>query len=278
MSSTTRRVALIGLAGLCLLLSVAHQRAAALGKDSPVSGPLLAIMNPGQRLLSTVAVGIRDFVTPWRTRKLNAQEAARLRARAALTESLSARVAELEAENARLRTLMGAADNHPDALLGRVIGEGGGSWRRTLILNRGTRDGVRPRDTIITAQGVVGQVVQSLSPWSSVVLLITDPESEVSVLVQRTRAQAVVKGTGGPLLELAYLPKPTNIRKGDAIVTSGKGGVYPSGLLVGRVSRLSKDESGTSALAYITPAADLSGLEEALVLRKSRALEALPRP
>ncbi|HEY3282091.1 MAG TPA: rod shape-determining protein MreC [Armatimonadota bacterium] len=277
MAAPGRRVTLVGLCGLCLLLSVAHKQAAAVGRQSPVAAPLLAVMGPGQRLLSSLARGVKGVVLPFASRRASAAETASLRQRAGLVDGLEARLREVEAQNARLKELLGSPQEQGRPLLASVLGEGVGPWSRTLLVGRGGKDGVNPRDVVVTRQGVVGQVAKSQSPWSSVVLLLTDPESEISVLVQRTRAQGLARGTGGDTLSLLQVPKHLDVREGDSIVTTGKGGVFPAGLLVGRVTRLHRDESGTGYVASIAPAVDLGRLEEVLVLRSLHPGEASPR-
>jgi rod shape-determining protein MreC len=159
----------------------------------------------------------------------------------------------LKRENARLRTWQEAAqrlavrDRALQALLdfkpdpqsryvsARVVGDSGGAFVRSMLLNAGKRDGVAKGQAVVTGDGLVGRIV-SAGQWSSRVLLITDINSRVPVIVESARDRAILAGDNTNLPKLAFLPGNTVLKPGDRVVTSGDGGVFPPGLPVGRVA------------------------------------------
>src|SRR5574337_611278 len=121
---------------------------------------------------------------------------------------------------------------------------------------------------VVTPEGLVGRVVD-VTPLASRVQLITDPESAVGVLVQRSRAIGVAAGSQGGAIQIKYLPLTADVADGDRIITSGMGGVFPKGLPVGRVARSSRPANGALfQLIEAQPYADFSRLEEVMVLTR----------
>jgi rod shape-determining protein MreC len=121
----------------------------------------------------------------------------------------------------------------------------------------------------------VGQVVE-VTPWNARVGLITDTESGVAALVQRTRANGIVKGglTGG--LELDFVSKKTPPIVGDVVITSGLGGVYPKGIVIGEVTGVSSGSSDLYPLVTLASRVDIDRIEEVLVLQAETTAAALP--
>jgi rod shape-determining protein MreC len=119
---------------------------------------------------------------------------------------------------------------------------------------------------VVVAEGVVGRVIKSASHESKV-LLATDGSSAIAGLVQRTRARGICRGQGNQL-SFDFAMHWEEIEEGDLIVTSGTGGVFPKGLTVGTVSRVSAGGFGLFKSVEVTPAVDFYRLEEVLVLLK----------
>jgi rod shape-determining protein MreC len=146
----------------------------------------------------------------------------------------------LEAENLALREL---AQMVPDAglrfITARVIGDTGGAFARSVLVNAGARDGVAKNQAAITSEGLAGRVTE-VGLRSARVLLITDINSRIPVLVGETRERAILGGdnTGQP--KLLYLMPNSEIRPGDRVITSGHGGVFPPDLPVGIVTQASE--------------------------------------
>ena len=155
------------------------------------------------------------------------------------------------------------------AVAARVIGRDATRWFSTVVVDRGRRDGISRNAPVVTADGVVGRVIEVM-PTASRVLLLADSRSAVGVLVQRSRDVGVVEGRGGPVMHMKYLSSATQVEQGDLIVTSGLGGVFPRGLVVGRIIKVLRETGALLQEAEVEPAARLDRLEETLIL--------LPRP
>ncbi len=167
----------------------------------------------------------------------------------------------------RLRQDYAFVHKSPTALLAAdVIGKRPDPKFDTLIISRGSRDGVRPNSVVVTRNGLVGRVFE-VNPNSSSVLMLTDQNSGVGARVQRasSRATGVCKGDNSPLLALVYLPGEASIKPGDTIVTSGLGGIFPAGILIGTVDAVKTDEGTVARTARVRPHVDFDRLEEVYV-------------
>lgn len=143
---------------------------------------------------------------------------------------------KLETENRTLRELLNFKAG-PDVsfIAARVVADPGGAFAHSLILNAGERDGVRKGQAAVTGDGLVGRI-SGTGQRSSRVLLITDLNSRIPIVIESTRTRAVMAGTNTGRPWLIHLPTGAVVAKGDRIVTSGHGGVFPSGLPIGVVS------------------------------------------
>jgi rod shape-determining protein MreC len=118
---------------------------------------------------------------------------------------------------------------------------------------------------VVSPGGVVGRVV-STSPNAARVLLLEDPSSGVDVLVQRSRARGIVEGSLNGGCQLKYVKHREDLRVGDLVATSGLDGIFPRGVAVGTISRLSREEGGLFQTAEVEPAVDFNKLEEVMVV------------
>ncbi len=118
---------------------------------------------------------------------------------------------------------------------------------------------------VIVPEGVVGQILKT-GPRHATVLLLTDYNSAIDAIVQRTRAKAIVEGRGENRCQLKYLLRSEDVVVGDLVVTSGLGGNFPKGLLVGEIRKVEQREHGIFQYAELVPSVDLTKLEEVLVI------------
>lgn len=238
--------------------------------DRRVLGPLgtaiLTVLAPVQTVMAAVMQSASDAWSRYLEIGRLRTENVRLRAE---VEDLS-RDAGVLREQAlaarRLERLLELRRTVPaQAVAARVISRDPSRWYSTLLIDRGTRDGIRRNDPVISADGVVGRVVEATAT-SSRVLLISDSRSAVGVLIQRSRDAGVVEGKGGGTVSLNYLSRAADVREGDVVVTSGLGGVFPKGLVIGTVTGILREEGALVQTAVVRPAAALDRLEELLVL------------
>lgn len=166
----------------------------------------------------------------------------------------------LQLENQELRVqLSHVPDAQPRFVTARVVADTGGSFYHSVLLNAGRRQFVRPGQPVISAGGLIGRTAE-VGERSARVLLLTDINSRIPVLVEQTGERAILAGNNATRPELVYLSPNSAISQGDRIVTSGHGGVFPPGLAVGIVAEVS--EAGIS----IGPMIDFARLSEAIVL------------
>jgi rod shape-determining protein MreC len=166
----------------------------------------------------------------------------------------------------RLRRLLSLKERIPTAMIsGEVIAYSPSALFRTIIINKGERDGVRKGMPVVTWEGVIGRVMR-ISSRSAVVLLLVDRNSEVDVVVQRTRTRGIVEGGGETHCFLLYVPRTEDIQVGDHIVTSGLEGIFPKGLSVGEVVKVVKKDYGLFQDVEVSPSAHFLRLEEVMVV------------
>jgi len=175
-----------------------------------------------------------------------------------------------ESENRRLKKLLDLRASHEfPSLVAQVVGEDAVGWYRTLFINRGSEDGVRPDMPVTMPEGVVGRVVNSSSDMSRI-LLLTDPNHSVDCRVARTRDRGILSGSLERGCILRYINLKSGIRLGDEVVTSGLDGIFPRGLPIGKVETVDKGPQGLFLEARIAPAVDFSEIEEVLVVLGQR--------
>ncbi len=149
----------------------------------------------------------------------------------------------------------------------QVYARGPSSWFNTVLINKGEKDGVTKDMAVATSEGVVGRVIE-VSSGMAKVLLITDSNSAVDVIVQPSRAQGILEGKIDEICILKYVQKSDEVQSGDKVITSGLGGIFPKGLVVGTVTKVDRKRPGIFQYVEVTPTVDLSKLEEVLVLRE----------
>lgn len=150
----------------------------------------------------------------------------------------------LESENARLRSLLNFAPETEAAFItGRIIGDSGGAFLRSVLVDVGAREGVRKGVAAVDNNGLVGRVAE-VGQRSARVLLITDLNSRIPVFVGENRERAILAGDNSDLARLVYLPPERSVGPGDLVITSGHGGAFPAGLPVGVVVATGADGAG----------------------------------
>jgi rod shape-determining protein MreC len=156
----------------------------------------------------------------------------------------------------------------------QVIGSSGSELSRSVYIDKGEGDGIKPDMAVITADGIVGKVLRVYGS-TSLVLLINDQTSGVGALLDKTRLQGILRGTPSGEVVLEKVMSDETVPAGEMVLTSGGDGIFPKGLLVGRVTRVAPS-SDLFLNIRVRPAADLSKLEEVLVVTKIDERQAEP--
>ena len=176
------------------------------------------------------------------------------------------RIKEMKLANERLRQLLQFREKNSPSMIGaEVIGQDPSSWFKSISIDKGERDGVKKGMAVVSPAGVIGQVLKT-APHYATVLLITDYNSAIDSIVQRTRAKAIVEGKGENRCRLKYLLRAEEAAVGDVVVTSGLGGNFPKGLMVGEIKKVDKKGHGVFQYAELVPSADMTQLEEVFVI------------
>ena len=250
--------------------------------QAPVSSQAVSlVLSPFQQATAWVANEIHyatsavwEVATLYEQNKMLRNEVEQLR-------GINLQANEALAENERLRKMIGyqQAARQFDLVAARVIGRESDTWSRMIVIDRGTMNGIANDMPVVTPQGLVGRVVEA-GLNSSKVQLILDPRSSVGTIVQRaqSRVTGIVQGDmDNPTMpQMVNIPKNADVVEGDVIVTSGFGGVYPKGIIVGLVSSLKNDDGGLLKIGVLEAAVDFQKLEDVLVITASR--EAPPEP
>jgi rod shape-determining protein MreC len=259
-----------------------------------IAGVSSALLN-GQADLVSDLVGV--VVTPVRNgmgRLANWTDSVR----GYLTEydELQARVAQLEEENAqlreqardgqsaseenqRLRLLLELREKHRDFVFesATVTAFSPSNWESTLTISKGSNFGIAVNDCVVTETGMLVGVVSEVGyNWATVATVI-DSSIEIGGVVSRTDSAGIVEGDfalmGQGKVKLSYLPQSTELIAGDEVLTSGKGGVYPAGLVVGHVEDIRMDESGLTRYAEVLPEVDFAQLIQVFVITDFEIVE-----
>jgi rod shape-determining protein MreC len=177
---------------------------------------------------------------------------------------------EFELENIRLRKEVGApVRGQFVTVFATVIGKSVNTWQATVILDRGSQNGIKRQMAVATADGLVGQVM-STTANSCLVQLIMDQKSAVGVRLENSRATGIIEGEGQNELNLNYLSKEVKTAKGEIVISSGLGGLYPAGLVVGTVSKVGQRTDGLFQNVSVSPAVDFWTLEEVFIITGTR--------
>jgi rod shape-determining protein MreC len=185
------------------------------------------------------------------------------------------RTQQLEAENERLRKLLGVKERQQArGQVARILYAARDPYTRRIVIDKGQQDHVVPGLPVIDDAGVVGQVTR-VFPFVSEVTLITDKEQAVPVQIVRTGQRSVVFGLGNGQLELRFLPANADVQNGDVLVTSGLDGIFLPGFPVARVVHVQRDTSYSFARIFCMPLAGVENFSEVVVLEQ-RPPVALP--
>lgn len=195
---------------------------------------------------------------------LSALQKENARLRAAL---ISSQKYKDEAE--RLQKLLDIKDQyHTEGVCAHVVGSSNSAYNQTIIIGAGTNKDIHAGQTVLGINGVIGQVVLT-TPNNSTVRLLSDPNSGVAVSVSGSNTDCILRGSLDGVLYLEGLDVNANISVGDSVVTSGLGGSYIQGLVVGSVSQIIQSTSGSNRRVIVTPLEQTKSLTEVLVVKES---------
>jgi rod shape-determining protein MreC len=154
---------------------------------------------------------------------------------------------------------------HTAPVIAEVIGHEQSSVFKSILINKGTAQGLMVGFPVLNDQGIIGRITEC--SWNvSRVMLIVDKSSNVSALLQGSRTHGVLQGDGAAGCRLKYIPKTEEARIGDAVISSGLGGIFPKGIILGLVAAIDKRDGALFQRIDVQPSVDFSKLEEIVVL------------
>lgn len=228
-----------------------------------------------QSLVSKPANYVGGFFENLQDLKNTYDENKELKSRVEKIAGLEAEVQALKKDNKELRDILGEKETLRDKepLPATVIGRNPDRWHEMIIIDKGKLQGIKKNMAVITANGLIGKV-KSVNQFSSTVQLLSamDPKNRISAVIQGdTPAYGFVQGFDDKqkLLMVKGITSGTNIEKDQTVVTSGMGGVFPEGLMIGKVVEVKQDQYGLSQTAYVKPGADFYDIKNVIVIKRS---------
>jgi len=246
------------------VLSLSLKRSPALKK---AEGWMISLTAPGLQALDYVTRGAKNLWLGYFYLVGVRPENAALRQRLEEYKQKEVRFQEAQQAMTRLEALLDLKRQVALPVIGaRVIGYDPSLWSRSAMIDQGQAQGVKEGLPILAPQGIVGRVVETYPQYAKV-MLIVDQKSGADAMIQRTRVRGILRGKGGNRCSLEFVPKSADVQVGDLVLASGLAGLYPKGLVFGKVSGTNKNSPGVFQEIEVTPAVDLSALEEVLVVK-----------
>ena len=230
-----------------------------------------SLVTPVQNFFSTVIKHGGNLIKVYTEYEALAEENAKLKSELASASGLIRDAEEYANENQSLKAMLGIAEEHADFTFAAclVVGSDQNGYSHTLTLNKGSADGLERKDLVMTADGVVGYVNELGLTWCKVTTVL-DSSCEIGGIVTRTQDIGVLDWdyslSEEGLLKLAYLDTKVVLNSGDAVETSGVGGIFPKGILLGRVRELRTESHGISQYAVLEPAAAVEEVRTVFVI------------
>ncbi|MEH7332716.1 rod shape-determining protein MreC [Neobacillus drentensis] len=227
-----------------------------------------------QSLVSKPANFVAGFFENLQDLQNTYEENKELKSRIEDLVSLEAENQELKKDNKELRDILGEKRTLRDfkPLPATVIGRNPDRWHEMIIIDKGNLNGIKKNMAVVTAKGLIGKV-KTVNQFSSTVQLLSamDPKNRISVTIQgETSIYGFVQGFDDKkkLLLVKSIPAGVKVEKGQNVITSGKGGVFPEGLVVGKVEEVKPDQYGLNQTALVKPGADFYDIENVIVIKR----------
>lgn len=244
-----------------------------LGSVEGQSGPLHdvrsgfnVVTTPLSRLGAAITVPFRAIGNAVSNASMGGDDVQALKDENDQLRSTVMKLEEYRQENERLNSLLALKDAYSlDSVGARVIGRTYDSYNQTITLDKGSDDGISSGMPVMNSDGLLGQV-ESVTSSQATVRLVFDPQSSVSVMLQSSRAEGVMQGSSDGLLYLDYVSTSQQVSEGDVVITSGSGGVYPKGIMVGEVASVTDRKNAVYHTIVVSPLAKNDVFEEVLVV------------
>ena len=246
------------------VLSLSLKRSSALTR---VEGWMISLTAPGLQALEYLSRGVKNLWGGYFNLVGVQQENTLLKQRLAEYRQKEVRFQEAQQAMTRLEALLDLKRQVALPIIGaRVIAYDPSMWSRSAMIDQGQAQGVKEGLPVLAPQGIVGRILEAFPQYSKVILIV-DRKSGADAMIQRTRVRGILQGKGGNRCSLEFVPKSADVQVGDLVLASGLSGLYPKGLVFGKVSGTNKKNPGLFQDIEVTPGVDLSALEEVLVVK-----------
>lgn len=230
-----------------------------------------SIINPIQRVFIDLRNKIQGNSAYFSNMEVIMQENEELKKKNSELETVLREFEMLKAENTTLQEYMNLTDKYSSyqTIPAYVINKDVSNYSSTLVLNVGSQDGIRENMTVIADKGLVGHVI-SVSEKTCKVQVIIDSASTVSSSISTTNDSIICKGTleNDQILRASYIPTGAELIQGDSVYTSGIGGIYPKGIIIGTVKEIITTSNITDRYAIVEPAVDFSKIDTVLIINE----------
>ena len=268
MSKSKKRILII--LGTVLLVSVLLGIISRTG-NNPVANAVNTVFSPVQSLVTTVKNPFKRCFSYIADMKTFKSENERLKSELEILKKESRSAEEYKKENTRLKKILNLTEELEGVktVPAKVIGFEPQNWFDSIIINKGTYHGIEKDDVVIVESGLVGKVAETGLNWSRV-STVFDSLNSIGVKITRSGDVGIVEGdvelAKKNMMKLGYISKETALINGDLIETSGLGGIYPPGILVGTVETTETDSAGELVNAMVKPAVNFSDIYEVVVM------------
>lgn len=246
---------------------------AATDTTTPITGGAGLVVSPIQNGITSIANAVADGYTYLFKYQTMEEENKKLRQQVSdMSQQIRDAKIALD-ENTRLRKLLGIHERNRSFKfeLAEVIGRNPGNWATTVTIDKGTNAGIEVGDCVITEEGMVGYVSDVGVNYSEVTTVI-DVDMQAGALITRTREIAVAEGDFNLMekesLKLSYLKKDADIVIGDTVETSGRGGIFPKGIMIGTIEQIIPEEHGASNYAVVKPFVKVDSIKNVFIIKE----------
>ncbi len=264
---------------VALLLSIVPGVLCAMGQGSYVRSALVTVATPFRWAFTKIGEGLTGFSLYFQTLEDLRAENEALRAELDEYQNLVYDAELMKEKNEFLSSFLGIKEENVDFMFenATVVGRESTNYRTVFTLSKGTLHGIKADMPIITPDGLVGRITEVGVTWSKAVLL-TETANAVGAYIERSGVLGVVEGTyelrTEGLCQMVYIEPDSDIRVGDKVISSGVGGVYPRGLMIGKVKEIKLDEISRTLIAVIEPSADLDAISELMIVTEYKLISA----
>ncbi|MDD4689014.1 MAG: rod shape-determining protein MreC [Eubacteriales bacterium] len=265
-----KTIGILAIITIILLLMTAFLRTGRSDSSFLETG-IETILSPFQKVISIVDGGVNEFFGYFGSVKRLKETNEALTKRIAQLENENRTLTGYKTENERLKGLLSLDSSlaYYETVGCRVIAKDSGNWFDTFTIDKGRNAGIKINQNVITNGGLVGRISKVGSNWSKVATII-DETSSLGCIITRTGDIAVIEGdlelSGKGLCKLSYMSSSSAAAVGDSVESSGLGGVFRKGLMIGKIKEIHTDTQGLTQYAVIEPSVDFGKITEVLVI------------